>query len=142
MKSRRGTGLAAVLAGTLALAACEGANWFTGPGTGGDNSAPIVVAVVVPDFVRPGELLEIEIEAEGSQGITAVDVTLVEAVTRERTLSFDPPQPSVNTVAEFRLPTPLARPSVLVQVQAQDRLGGQSQRFEVEIPVQQDGDSF
>ena len=132
---------AAVAAGIFALGACGGTNLFTEPGlgNGGEEEAPpTVVAVTVPDFVRPNEVLRVQIEATAPEGIAAVDVTLVEAVVRERTLVVDPPDPEIDVITEFQLPSPLSRESVLVRVEVEDALGERSEVFEVEIPVVQD----
>lgn len=135
----RFTALLFCASGALALAGCEGPNLFTGPGLGGDDDdPPRVVAVDVPEFVRPNDVLRVEIRAVAPAGITQVDVTLVESVVRERTLEVDPPDPDVEVLTEFQLPSPLVRESVLVQVEVQDADDVRSETFEVEVPVVQD----
>lgn len=123
-----------LLAAAIGVAACEGDNLFTGPGSA-DSDVPLVLSVVVPEEVHPGDVLEIEISAVSEAGITLVDVTLIEDVVRERTLTIDPPETDVNAFTEFQLPTTLGQETVVVQVEVQDQTGARSEPFEVEIPV-------
>ena len=123
------------------MAGCEGDNLFTFPGSS-DPEVPEVLAVVVPEEVHPGDVLEIEISAVSEQGITLVDVTLIEDVVRERTLTIDPPETDVSAFTEFQLPTTLGQETVVVQVEVQDQTGARSEPFEVEIPVLPAGSSF
>lgn len=125
---------AALGAAVLLLAGCEGENRFTGPGTV-EPEGPVVDAVIVPESVEAGTILEVEIRASSSEGITAVDVTLIEDAIRERTLTVDPPDTDLTVFTEFQLPQTLARETVEVQVEVQDRLGARSETFAVEIPV-------
>ena len=129
----------------IAVGACEGPNLFTGPAAGTDGEGsdpPVVLELRAPEFVRPGGVLEVEIEALGAEGISAVDVTLVETVVRERTLVIDPPETDVDTFTEFLLPERLTLESVLVRVEVEDQLGFRSAPVEVVIPVLQDGETF
>lgn len=124
-----------------ALVGCEGENLFTAPVTaGGDVANPAILAVVVPEFVQPPDVLDVEIQATGPEGIASLEVTLVETVTRTRTLTVDPPDPNVTEFTQFELLEPVARQSVLVRVQATDVLGRQSEEVEVAVPVVQGGD--
>lgn len=124
----------ALLVAAVGLAACEGDNLFTFPGSS-DPEVPEVLAVVVPEEVHPGDVLDIEISAVSEEGVTLVDVTLIEDVVRERTLTIDPPETEVSAFTEFQLPATLARETILVQVEVQDLTGARSEPFEVEIPV-------
>lgn len=132
-------GLPALLASALVLGACEGPNLFTGPApAGGDDEVPVVLALDVPEFVRPNDVLDVEVDASAAEGITALDVTVVEGVVQQRTLTFDPPRVNLNAFTQFQLPRSLTRTSILVRVEVEDRLGRRSEPMEVSIPVVQD----
>lgn len=125
---------AAFVAAMLTLAGCEGPNLFTGPATVADR-APVVDSVIVPESVRAGTILHVQVHASSSAGITSVDVTLIEDAVRERTMVIDPPDTDVRVATEFQLPQTLVRETLLVQVDVQDRLGAMSETFEVQVPV-------
>ena len=140
MNGRRSRGPLALVACALVLGACEGENFFTGPGTvGADDEAPVVLTLEVPEFVRPNDVLNVDVEASSAEGITALDVTVVEGVVQQRSLSFDPPRLNLNATTSFQMPPALTRTSVTVRVEVQDRLGARSEPREVQIPVVQNG---
>lgn len=121
----------------LAVAGCDPSSLLVGGGsTVGD--APTVISVVVPETVRPNGILEVEINAAGVDGITSVEVTLVEDVVRERTLTIDPPETELNEFTEFQLPATITRGSVLVRVEVEDQRGRRSDPVEVEVAVIRD----
>jgi hypothetical protein len=124
----------ALLVAAVGVAACEGDNMFTGPGSA-DPDVPQVLAVVVPEEVRPGDVLDVEISAASEDGIILVEVTLIEDIVRERTLAINPPETDLAAFTEFQLPSTLAQETVVVQVEVQDLSGARSEPFEVEIPV-------
>lgn len=130
-----------VAACALGIGACEGPNLFTGPATT-VAEGPVVLALIVPESVRPNEVLEVEIQAAGPRGIRAVDVTLIEDAVRERTLTIDPPELDVSRIAEFQLPATITRSVVVVRVEVEDERGFRSDPREVEIPVIQDDGAF
>lgn len=125
----------------LGVAACDGSNLFTAPSTG-NSDIPTVVAVTVPDVVRPSDILEIEVVAISEAGVTSVDVTVLEDVVRERTLTIDPPETDVSVFTEFQLPATLAQEVIVVRVEVEDQSGARSEPFEVEIPVLPDEGPF
>ena len=139
MNGRRSRGPLALAACTLVLGACEGPNLFTGPATaGGDDAAPVVLTLDVPEFVRSNEVLDVNVEASSAEGITELDVTVVEGVVQQRTLTFDPPRLNLTASTSFQMPSALTRTSITVRVEVQDRLGARSDPKEVQIPVVQD----
>lgn len=139
MNGRRSRGPLALVACALVVGACEGPNLFTGPGTsGGEDEAPVVLTLDVPEFVRPNDVLDVGVEASSVQGITQLDVTVVEGVVQQRTLTFDPPRLNLSASTSFQMPSPLTRTSITVRVEVQDRLGARSEPKEVQIPVVQD----
>ena len=141
MNMRNNRGALALMAATLALGACDGVNLFTSPGSaGGDDEAPVILTLDVPDFVRPNDVLDVDVDAASTEGITALDVTVVEGVVQQRTLTFDPPRLNLSARAQFQLPATLTRTSITVRVEVEDRLGARSEPREVDIPVvQNDG---
>ena len=139
MRKPMSRGLPALLATTLVLGACEGPNLFTGPASAGnEDQVPVVLAVEVPEFVRPNDVVDIEVEAASIEGITSLDVTVVEGVVQQRTLTYDPPRASLSAFTQFQLPASLTRTSITVRVEVEDRLGARSEPVQVEIPVVQD----
>lgn len=132
-------GLLALGACALVASACEGPNLFTGPATAaGDEQVPVVLALEVPEFVRPNGVLDVEVQAVSAEGITALDVTVVEGVVQQRTLTYDPPRGSLSAFTQFQMPPTLTRTSVTVRVEVEDRRGARSEPMEVEVPVVQD----
>ena len=131
----------AVVACALTVGACDEHNRFTGP-VGEREEGPTILAVLVPETVRPNEVLDIQIQAVAVEGIATVDVRLVESVVRDRTLTFDPPETELDTFTEFQLPPTLTQETILVRVQVADRLGTRSEPVEAEILVVQDTESF
>lgn len=139
MTTRMSRGPLALAACALVLGACEGPNLFTGPAPAGDDdAAPVVLALDVPEFVRPNDVLDVEVNASAAEGIIALDVRVVEGVVQQRTLTFDPPRVSLNAFTQFQLPRSLTRTSITVRVEVEDRLGARSEPVEVEIPVVHD----
>jgi hypothetical protein len=116
---RPGSAATLLLCATV-LGACEGDNLFQG----GDLTGPPQVQILsAPGSVQPGQAVDIEVGAVGTEGIDQISIKLSGGVDMDTTLTITPAVTSVRQIVRMTLPTLVYDTLLQITASARDQAG-------------------
>jgi hypothetical protein len=113
---------AALLAGALGTAACDGENLFGG-GRGVAHGPPVVTSITTPDRVAEGTQLDIRLKAISTQGLSLVTVRYRGALVSERTFELAARTDTVTLDFSLQIPTQVQDSILVIEAIATDQFG-------------------
>jgi hypothetical protein len=122
----RTVAIAASLAATLGLAACDGDNLFGG-GRGVVADPPVVTVLDAPAEIGEGQLLNLRVRAVAPRGLTRVTVNYTGAVTSERVFEIESTTDTVTLDFTLQIPAQVTNQVLTIQAVARDQAGRESE---------------